>query len=163
MSELAESTKKAESERIPINKVVGRIDDVYYFCEDLFDHGSFKGATGEEIAAIPKREYDDRMSDENVMDCYEDAWRKTVSSGRTKLGLVEWVQDIVCYEGEEVMFDPCDYEAEMQIRAITGFDEDDYPVLECVGCGRIFSDEMTWDEIYEPEVWEKIREYEGTE
>lgn len=64
-------------------------------------------------------------------------------------------------DGDEVVFDFSDCDLWNILReAISKLTEEDYPVFECTGGGRSFSSDMMWDEIYNQELWEKIKEIE---
>ena len=42
-----------------------------------------------------------------------------------------------------------------------GFSEEEYPIIEVVGGGRIFSGDMKFDEIYDEKLWKAIQDIES--
>jgi len=154
-------------EQIDYNKLIGVIGDEYIFLDYVFKHNhGFKGATGTSLVAISQDEYEERTDPENIKERYEDAWRETVRLGKTTAGLNEWVSIIIYNDGvEECAFDTSYWNSDMwtEIREKTGHTVEEYPVYECTRGGRMFKKDMQWDELYEPELWKLICEYEDWE
>ena len=152
-------------EQTDYNKLIGRVGDEYIFLSYVFQHSdSFKGATGNSLRPISQTEYEERTDPEAIEEAYEDLWREAVRADRTTLGLTEWVKECIASDGEDVYaFDTSYWESDMwtQIREKTGQTEEEYPVYECIGGGRMFTENIKWDELYEPELWNIIKEYEN--
>lgn len=144
-------------------KLVGRIGDVYYFLDYVFKHDDgLQGATGTKLSPISKQEYYNRTDPDNIRDRYEDIWRETVIARKTEEGLDDWINSVIEADGaEECAFDTSYWNSDMwtQLREL-GFNEEEYPVFECTGGGRCFSNDMQWDEIYDEKLWKLIQKYE---
>jgi len=147
-----------------IRKLVGRIDDTYYFCDYLFEHkNDFKGATATVLRPVSREDYEQRTdpTDDDTIEYFEDCWREAVHAGTTTDGLEAWVEYVLDIDGDEAVFDFSGYDYWDDLRdAVPELTEDDYPVFECVGGGRSFSPNMEWDELYNEELWERIKEIE---
>lgn len=143
------------------HKLVGRIGNDYYFLDYTFADGDFKGATGTVLTPISKSEYEDRTDPESetCQDWFREIWKMAVEDDKTEEGLTEWVENVINIDGDEAVFDFSGYNLWDQLREI-GLSEDDYPVFECIGCGRCFDVDMEFDEIYDKELWEEIKQYE---
>lgn len=147
--------------QINYDTLIGRQGYDYIFLDYVFNHGDgFKGATGTRMELVSKDEYDNAMED---TDRWEERWRDAVAAKQTEQGLEDWVEELSTKEKEEWLWDNS-YGDELrdQIRAL-GYTEEEYPIIACTGGGRCFSVADTWDELYEPELWELIKEYETTE
>lgn len=154
-------TNNNDRKEINYNKLVGKIDDTFYFLDYTFIHSdTFKGATGSELRPVSKEEYEERMSIESLTDSYAEIWRQEVQNENTTEGLDEWIEGQNL--GEENVFDLSYFELWEQIRAL-GFSEEEYPVIECVGGGRCFSKNMKFDEVFAPELIEIINQFEEEE
>lgn len=140
------------------NQLVGRKNDSYCFCDYIFKDEDFQGATATILRPVSKAEYEQRMDPDNVQDNFEELWRESVQSGRTQDGLVEFVEEILAVDGDEAVFDFSGCNLWDKLReAVPELTEEDYPVLEYIGGDRSFSSDMEWDEIYNQELWEKIK------
>lgn len=148
-------------EQVNFNKLVGRRGDEYYFCDYIFNQGSFKGATATVLRPIPKDEYDERTDRSNLIDYLEEPWKEAVAAGQTTEGLGEWAEYAIDVDGVEhcAGFDPSGEELYPQLRAI-GLTEEEYPAIECTGGGRSFSHDQQFDEVFDAELLEKIRRVE---
>ena len=148
------------------NKLIGRIGDSYYFLDDIFKYkDDFKGATGTVLEPVSQESYDETMTVDGFKDRgYDEHWKGAVESGSTELGLDDWLQLVLDQYGDEAVYDLSGYSDDLwdQLRDI-GLTEEKYPIFTCVGGGRSFSPDMVWDELYNPELWEKIKEVEGKE
>jgi len=144
------------------NQLVGRIGNEYYFCDYIFEQDTdFKGATATVLSPVPKETYDDIMDPESdaAKDRFEELWVESVKSGTTELGLLDYIAELN-YTADDC-FDPSGYDLWDSLReAVPSLTEDDFPVFECIGGGRSFRPDMEWDEIYNPELWAKIKAVE---
>lgn len=147
-----------------VKKLVGRIDNAYYFCDTLFEHADdFKGATATVLCPVTRRFYEDRTNPEDfdTQDWFEETWQGAVASGNTKEGLEDFTAQCLRDNGDEAVFDFSGYNYWDLLReAIPELTEEDYPVFECIGGGRSFSPDMNWDEIYDEEMWQQIKAIE---
>uniref|UniRef100_A0A6M3KD57 Uncharacterized protein n=1 Tax=viral metagenome TaxID=1070528 RepID=A0A6M3KD57_9ZZZZ len=146
-------------------KLVGRIDCNYYFCDTIFDYkDGFKGATATVLCPVSREDYEQRTDpyDSDTLEHFEDCWQQAVHAGTTTKGLDAWVEEVLAVDGDEAVFDFSGYDYWDILRdAVPELTEEDYPVFECVGGGRSFSPNMQWDEIYDEELWKRIKEIEA--
>ncbi len=163
-SNIQKQKEQQNREEIKYNKLIGRQDDEFVFLDYVFRHSDgFHGATGTRMRPISKSEYEDRTDRDNLKEYYEDIWRDMVSNRKTDEGLEDWIETVIRIDGvEETAFDTSYWNSPMwdAIRK-KGYPEDEYPVFECSGGGRCFDKKMKWDEVYEPELWKLIQEYEA--
>lgn len=140
------------------NKLIGRIDNAYYFLDDIFSYAhGLHGATATVLEPVPLDEYENTKTVEGLRNRgYDDLWQDAVSGGRTELGLDEWLELILNTDGDEGIWDLSGYDNWDQLREI-GLTEEEYPIFICTGGGRSFSKDMRWDELYNKELWKKIR------
>lgn len=152
-----------KEERKNFNELIGRIGDRYYFLDSLFKHSdSFKGATAHIVEMVSKSEYEDRKDPTNLEDEYKYMWKDAVANDQTEESLSEWVRDLA--DDDEFIFDTSFYECAEKLRELfPKFNYEDYPIHEGTGCGRSFSVDMEWDELYNEELWEEIKKYEGSD
>lgn len=147
-----------------IKKLVGRIDNEYYVCDTLFKHeDNFKGATATVLCPVFRDDYENRLNYENpdTMDYFDETWRQAVQAGTTQKGLKAWIEEIFANHGDEAVFDFSGYDYWDTIRVIVPeLTEEDYPVFKCIGGGHSFSPDMEWDEIYDEELWQRIKAIE---
>ena len=147
-----------------VKKLVGRIDDAYYFCDYLFEHADdFKGATATVLCPVSRGVYKERTDPENddTLEYFEDCWKQAVQAGRTTDSLTDYVKMILDTDGDEAVFDFSGYDYWDDLRAaVPELTEEDYPVFECIGGGRSFRPDMEWDEIYDAGLWQQIKEIE---
>jgi len=150
--------------QIQIKKLVGRIDNSYYFCDTLFEHADdFKGATATVLCSVSRENYENRTDPQNsdTIEYFEECWRESVKVRATTKSLETWVEDVLVIDGDEAVFDVSGFEYWDDLRkAVPELTEENYPVFECVGGGRSFEPNMEWDEIYDLELWERIKEIE---
>ena len=147
-----------------IKKLVGRIDNTYYFCDTLFEHGDdFRGATATVLCPVPRDVYEERIDAGNpdTLEYFEDCWRQAVQAGSTTDSLQSYVEAILDINGDEAAFDMSGYDYWDDLRAaVPELTEEDYPVFECIGGGRSFRPDMKWDELYNENLWRQIKEIE---
>ena len=146
-----------------INKLVGRIKEEYYFCDEIFKYdGGFHGATATVLRLISKGEYEEAKSIENAKDRFRELWIEAAKDERTEESLEEFCCAIIDCDDDEAFWDFSGSEYWDDLRqAVPELTEEEYPVFECVGGGRSFSVDMEWDEIYDKDLWEKIKQVEG--
>ena len=144
-----------------INKLVGRIGDEYYFCDYIFSHDDFHGAKGTILRPVNKDEYEGAMDIKNAKDRFYDLWAEAVEDRRTEESLEDYCQNIIDCDNEEAFWDfsGSNYWDDLR-EAIPELTKEEYPVFECVGGGRSFSLNMEWDEIYDRDLWELIKQAE---
>lgn len=149
-----------------IKKLVGRIDNTYYFCDTLFEHADdFKGATATVLCPVAREDYENRINPRNpdTIEYFEDCWQQAVQAGNTTDSLQDYVEMVLNVDGDEAVFDFSGYDYWDDLRAaVPELTEEDYPVFECFGGGRSFSPDMKWDEIYDGDLWKQIKEIETT-
>lgn len=152
-------------EQTTYNKLVGRKGDHYYFCDAIFSYGnSFKGATGTILVPISKDEYDERMSDSNIESYLEDDWYNAVAAKQTTLGLEDWIEFVRDSDGDEnIVFPEIIDDSRSEVLRELGLTEEDFPVIECSGGGRCFHADDEFDEVYDAELLQKIREAEKSD
>ncbi len=150
-------------ETIQVNKLVGRIDEEYYFLEYTFDEGNaFRGAVGYSLRPVSFAEAEERRLSWD--DDGED-WRMAVAAEETTLGMDDWHEWVKAIEDDELLFDfsyTSQAEAE-QLLAKLQADDPDVELLECVGGGRCFSHKQTWDEVFDREALDLALSYEEVE
>lgn len=123
--------------------LIGRKDSVFYFCESVFnDNNGHHGATGCEIRPVSKVEYEWASDPENVAERYADAWEGDIDSPE----FAKWIDSLLWYEDPAwLMFDDsgtCDASDSFDALNI------EYECTDCIGCGRIFSRDTDFDEVY---------------
>ncbi len=145
-------------QEIKYNKLIGRQGNKFVFLDYVFDHGNgFKGATGTRIEVVSKESYEDAIGD---TDRWEERWREAVAAKQTDEGLDSWIENLSDEEKKEWLWDNSYSNIYWeQIRQL-GYTEKEYPTMTCTGGGRCFSVDDKWDELYEPELWKLIQQYE---
>ena len=143
------------------NILIGKNDNQYVFLDYIFDDGDgFCGATGTILSPISKQEYDERMSIHSVKERYDDIWRDAVKNGNTDESLEEWCQSILDGDGEEGVFDLSGTKYWDQVRKL-GLTEEEYPVFECIGGGRCFTSNSTFEKVYDKKLLKAVQEIEA--
>ena len=143
------------------NLLVGRIGDNYYVCDYIFEEtADWKGATASVVTPVSKAEYDRKMDsdDSDTQEWLKEQWQYAVEHNLTEGSLQEFTRISLLNRGDDAVFD-CGYYNlwDMIRKAVPELTEDDYPVLNACGGGRSFSPDMEWDEIYNQELWDKIK------
>jgi len=156
------------------NKLIGRRDNDFYFLDDIFHHeDGFKGATGSVVVPVNKTYYDYATSYDGILERYmdamgEDEWLDTLGYQREDFEdedeMISAIEDGIWQtylNGGLEPFEQVSYELEEQMRELPEFsDSDEYPLFETIGGGRIFDKDTKFDEIYDQELYNKIREVE---
>jgi len=151
-----------EVKKTKYDKLVGRVGNEYHFCDGIFEYkDGMCRATGTILVPVSREEYEDRTDPEGdyVRDMFLYHWQELVQSGNTEEGFKEWIENVLRWEGDEAIFDFSGYDLWEQLRKL-GMSEEDYPVFECVGCGRCLAD-TEFDEVYDKELLKKIIEIEN--
>ena len=163
--EFFESEGKIVKTETTEKKLVGRIGNNYYFCDTIFEYeNGLKGATATVLCPVSREIYEQRTdpTDSDTLDWFEECWKGAVQTGHTTKGLEAWAEEVLAVDGDEAVFDFSGYDYWDDLRnAVPELTEEDYPVFECVGGGRSFRPNMQWDEIYNEELWNRIKEIEA--
>jgi len=139
-----------------INKIVGRIGEEFYFCEKFFEcEDSFRGVVGSVLVPVSPEEAEERRRN---FDEDGELWRDAVANELTELEHEDWVEEVLAVDGDEAVFDLVSSEKEAAVIEKVGADK--VELVECVGGGRIFRPDLEWDELYDPALWERIKEFE---
>ena len=140
------------------DKLIGRKGEEYYYLDYVFTHRQdFKGATGSIMRPVTEAEAEERRDD---WDSDGEMWRQAVAGESTTLSQEEWQQQALAIDGDDLVFDLsycCTHGEDLLER----LGRDEYELVECLGGGRCFYTDIEWDELFEPELWELIKEYEG--
>jgi hypothetical protein len=160
--------------RIKFDKLVGRVGDDYYFLDTIFEYNDgFKGATGTIVNPVNKSYYEYATSEDGILERYLDAmgeseWMETLNLDENDFedegDKLKAIEDGI-YElyrvGELNPFEEVDYEQEEQMRELPQFsDSDEYPLFEVIGGGRVFGADVKFDEIYDNELYKKVKQVE---
>lgn len=143
---------------IPIGRVVGRINNEYYYLERVFSHetlGGLQGAVGTIFNPVPNNVKEERMSKWSLKENWKSMWEDLVYQGGTEQGLDDFVEGLTV----EDVFDLSEYDLGRYIAEIYNSEHDLAPVdegeiaefSECTGAGRIFSNTIEFDKVYNPE------------
>ena len=151
-------TKISNKTEQVFNKLIGRNGNEYVFLEAIFHYeDGFKGATGYTIIPVTRDYYED---EDAIREWYSELWEDDVANSNTDLGLVEWISENV-YDTDErfdqsfIYTDDVEYQLREQVP-----DVENYPIFECIGCGRMFTDEIVFDEVFDADLINKIIEVE---
>ena len=144
-------------------EIIGKTEDGDVVMLDyVFKHADgFKGATGTSFRAIPKTEYQERKSPEYLKDNFAYLWREEVASGKTEQGLNDWL-DAQNFS-DDFSFDLSYCTKWDRIREVFPeyADENEYPIFECVGGGRMFPVKLSVT--LREDLVKVIAQYEGAE
>lgn len=174
VNEYAEGGEAGKTIRDNYDTLVGRIGDEFYFLDSIFIHNDgFKGATGTNVMPVSKSYYEYATSEDGILERYmdamgEDEWISTLGLNREDFededDLIKEIEDGI-YQlysvGQLNPFEEVGSDMEEQMRALPQFSSsEEYPVFEIIGGGRIFGKETKFDEIYNQELFDKIKEIE---
>ena len=162
------------NKRDKYNKLIGRRDNEFYFLDDIFHYeDGFKGATGSVVVPVNKTYYDYATSYDGILERYmdamgEDEWLDTLGYQREDFEdedeMISAIEDGIWQtylNGGLEPFEEVSYDLEEQMRNLPEFsDSDEFPLFEIIGGGRVFDKDRTFDEIYDQELYNKIREVE---
>ena len=164
-----------EVDRQKYNDLIGRKENEFYILESIFKHSDdFEGATGVVVVPVTAEHYEYALSKDGILERYMDA--QSIEEWAEHFGIEESngvdLEDEVAeaiweasrYGGFEP-FEEADYKAVEQIRSMVPefASEEEYPIFEVVGAGRIFSKHNNFDEVYNPELLAKIEGVEKME
>jgi len=71
---------------------------------------------------------------DDALDYLKEIWIEEVQNYKTDQSLEEWAEELIDADGEDIFWD-CSYENLWDILREAGFNEDDFPVFNCVLCG----------------------------
>jgi hypothetical protein len=153
------------TKRKQIAKLIARAaDGTFIFCDDLFSHGDdFQGATGTVMRLVTVEEYNERTDPDEIEEYLRDIWQEQVRAGATEESLKKWAADAYATDGDDLLFDQSyAHTYGQQLRDI-GYTEERYPVVECIGGGRIFSREESrkYEHVYAEGLLKLIIDVEG--
>lgn len=140
------------------DKLVGQKENEFYFVDDIFKYDDgMQGVTGTILVPVSKEEYEDRTSNEAKYDYLDNSgsWEEAVKSGRTEESKQDYYQNIIDIAGDELIFDFSGSDLWDQLRSID-YDEENYPVIECVGGGRCFKSKNNFDKVFDKELLKKV-------
>ena len=147
------------------NKLIGRIENTYYYLEYIFETSSifetfpnFKGAVGLGFIPLTLEEVEsrrDNWDEDNYL------WKCAVENNNTTLGAEEWHEYILNTDGNDAIFNLSYYDVGMELTQKLSRCGLQYELSECVSSGRCFDKDMKWDKLFNPELWKKIQEAES--
>jgi hypothetical protein len=156
--------------------LIGKDDyEQFYFLDYIFDdkNNGFKGATGTIVMPVHKSQYDYATSYDGILERYtdamgEDEWIETLGLDTDDYNDDEELQEAIemgiweqYQNGNLEPFEEASWSQYQQMRALPEFeDRDEYPMFEVVGGGRIFGKNTKMTEIYNQDLYNKIREIE---
>jgi len=152
-------------------QLVGRIADHYYVLDYTFDNGDgFKGATGYIFVPVTKVQQKEAMTYEAVKERFEELWRDAVHNRLTEQGLDTYINEIYDNISIDDIFDTSEFSTGVTVAQVYNselpentLDEKKAEFCECVGAGRIFSHNMQFDKVYDPELLKEINLFEDKE
>ena len=143
------------------NKLIGRIDKNYYFLDEIFKYDeNFQGATGSVMNPLTEAEYNKRVENYFETEHMREFWSQAVEANKTDLGLDDWIELVKNTDREEGVIDRS-YATTYgkQLKELLG--EDKVFEVECSGGGRCFYKDMKWDELFNENLWQKIKQVEN--
>jgi hypothetical protein len=154
--------------RINYNDCVG-VDSEgdYIFLDNTFEHSEdFRGAVGTTLSLVGKENYEYTKTIEGMLDYgWKERWETAVADDQTEEGLTSWLQDILSMASDDDFFDTSNWsEGQALIETLVRaglIEEDDYPITECSGGGRMFRNNTKFDIVYRPDLIEVINKAEG--
>lgn len=126
----------------------------------VFDHGDgFKGATGSKFYPVSREEYEERTDLEYITEYLIDSGLELPEDFK-RGGFDAWAKAIK-QAGEDgtFMFDQSYSELWDMLREVSGLNEDEAFIFECVGGGRCFDKDFQGN--VNPELSAIIRDFEG--
>ena len=139
-------------------KLVGRVENEYYYLEYVFQDDTFKGAVGAILIPVSFAEMEERRT---IFDDDGELWRAAVEAQQTELSHKDWRDRVLAIDGDDAVIDLswfCDYGEALLERLDPKHEV--YEYTEGIGGGRCFHLDMVWDELYAPDLWEIIKQYE---
>ncbi len=154
------------SNRTEDTTLVGRIDDMYYFVESIFEHrDDFRGVTGCAGISVNDEHAKEIMSLDNAEERYSYVWEEMNAEsaddncpkcrGTAQIigcedcgysSLSAWCTQIINTDGIDAFIDDAGHEAVAAVHEITG----DTEYVDIHSCGRIFASLKLndFDEVY---------------
>ena len=137
-------------------KCIGRDGNVFHFVDSIFDHGNgFAGCTGFSVRAVSAEEFD-ALGRDDVVELLEDAG---MHDGKSCAEFNQLVDDSIRYDGiGHLFFDEsycCEAESFFDAWGV------DYECSDCIGGGRMFSEDSDYEEIVNWEAYLACKWFEG--
>ncbi len=137
---------------------LGAADDMEVF--SIFDYGDgFKGATGSRFELVSRAQYEEETSEENVRDNYAYLWQEAVTSGHYKGSENDYIEELM-QDVDSLVYDNSYSHLHDSIRELLGVTEEEYPIINCSGGGRMFDDKTTYPTVYREDLLQLIRDAE---
>jgi hypothetical protein len=174
VNKFADGGETGENTRDNYDALIGRMDNEFYFLDDIFKYkDGFKGATGTIVMPVNSRNYEYATSEDGILERFmdamgEDEWLEALQLNRDDFededdltkAIEDGIYQLYSY-GELHPFEYADSDIESQMRELSEFaDESKYPLFEVIGGGRIFGKDVVFDEIYNQELYDKIKQIE---
>jgi hypothetical protein len=139
-------------------KCVGRNGDTYYFVDSIFDHGDgFAGCTGFSVRPVCAEEFNSWDHDA-VAEYLEECGSHDGMSCRKFHALVD---EAIRVDGiGHIIYDDgfgCEVGPFFNALGI------DYECTDCVGCGRQFSEDSDYEELFDHAAWIGVTGFEAGE
>lgn len=151
---------------IDYNRLVGRIDDEYFYLRYVFNDGKgFRGATGTALSPVTMHDAEIRRED---FDQDNELWKQAVANNETTLSADDW-HDTYDGDVDECVFDLSHRELAEDLINILAEEYKqenkrfDIELAECIESGRCFTENMKWDKLYNRNLWAIIGQYESKE
>ena len=172
--EYANGGETSETTRDNYDALIGRVDNEFYFLDDIFKYkDGFKGATGTIVMPVNSQYYEYATSEDGILERFmdamgEDEWLEALQLNRDDFededdltkAIEDGIYQLYSY-GELHPFEYAGSDIESQMRELSEFaDESKYPLFEVIGGGRIFGKDVVFDEIYNQELYDKIKQIE---
>lgn len=153
--------EKLKKEQINYNKVVNIAEDGEITVLDyVFDHkDGFKGATGSRFYPVSKEEYEEKTSEDSIIEYLIDSGMELPE--QYKRGGFEQLADAIITNGEEAetMFDTSYSELWDYLREECELSKDEAFIFTCSGSGRCFDKDFKGN--VNPQLSKIIRQYES--
>ena len=123
--------------------------------ESVFDHGSFRGATGSLFVPVSPEYAEQCNNAEYVKEYWESATGEEITEERAEELLDEELNyNCKDFFGQDDSYSNC----HEKIKEQAGIDSEMF--LECIGGGRCFSPDMKWKKVINPELLALALSYE---
>ena len=158
-----------DEKRQDVNKLVGKTaSGEYYWLNNVFEHSDdFKGACGSVFRVITEDQYEEDTSEEALYDRLGGCWQSAVEAGETEMGKQAWVEMVFDCDGDDAIYDLSYsgngdeiielYNKELPEDAEGG---ERARFCECIGGGRCFSKELTFERVYDQAALDLALSYE---
>ena len=150
---------KTKRKEVFYNKLIGKIENEYYFLDRTFDEGkNYKGAVGTIVEVLTEEEYNERVEDYFEPENMKEFWQQAVERDKTELSLEGWISLVIENDGEEIAIEEGTEEQTDTLKELLG--EDKVFKTDIRSGGRCFYKDMKWDKLYNKELWEVIKTIE---